>query len=252
MHWNRILKPGAGSLFDVGGASLWVRVGDNEVSVCGESSLDAMAPTLAETALAEPPAAPLRFVHAGEPVVLSVRCADRAVVVRPATPLVLLPGATIAVYVTSPGWLTLSRQSLDPFFELPVFLPSSTWFGATPQAGELAYASRSRARSQLGQLEFRPGRITTRLTLVNDQQHAWEVERIKVPTPHLSTFVVDEHRLWTPGITVRNTGEGEVDMQVDAAPPDEAGAATLLSEARQKGTPRLLLGALGRLGGFGG
>lgn len=252
MRWMQVLEPGPGTLFEVGSASLWVRVGANEVSVVGEPGLDAMGERLAVSVREEPPGDPRRFVHAGEPLELSIRCADRAVVVRPAVPLVILPMAQTPIYVTTPGWLTLSRQGLEPFFEVPVFLPASTWFGATPQAGELAYASRSRARTQLALLEPRPGRIITRLVLINDQTTPWEVERLKVPTPHLAAYAAAEDRLWTPGITVRNGGEGEVDMQVDAAPPEEAGATTLLCSGRQQGTPRLSLGALGRLGGFGG
>lgn len=245
--WNEAIAPGRGQVRVVGSRRLWVEACPKEVKVLADGGTEPDVVTTEAGFMDEPPGQPFRFSHAGHTVVFGLRCADRPFVVRPAMRLTLLPQASCRFYVTTPVWLTLSREERDPFFEVPAIEPKSTWFGATPQAGELAYASRTLARPLLDLHGIHPGRIATRVTLRNPLDSVWCVERLKVPTPHLSAWQ-GAQRLWTPSITIRNVADGEVDMGIDTEPPDEAGACRQLAPAREGGTPKLLVRALGSMG----
>ena len=252
MNWNQPLTPDAATLFRVGSRRLWVRIAGSEIQVVADGGDDPTAVDFSQEPLEEPPGEVQRFASTMGQVVLVPRCADLPVIVRPMTPLTLLPGAEAQIYVTTPVWVCLALQGAPvPFFETPTHRPVSTWFGSTPQAGEVAYASRSKARSRLDLVEFRPGRATTRLSLANTQPDVWQVQRVKIPTPHLALFV-GAQGLWTPSITVRNNSEGEADMILDSKPPEDAGKVVRIAEPREHGTPRLSLRALSGLTGWMG
>lgn len=252
MNWNQPLPPESADLYRVGSRSLWVRRTGTEVLVSAAGGDDPQGMDFGQVPLEDAPGEIQRFVANAASIHLTPRCADLPVVVRPMLPLAVLPGAEAQIYVTTPVWLCLTVDgAANPFYETPSHRPASTWFGATPQAGELAYASRSRARSRLDLVEFRPGRAVTRIALANVQAEVWNVQRIKVPAPHLALFLGSQG-LWTPSIYVRNSSEGETDMLLDQTPPKEAGPVKRVAGPRQHGTPRLSLRALSGLTGWMG
>jgi hypothetical protein len=192
---------------------------------------------------------PVRYLRSDPPrkLVLTARTADRSVIARPAVPLVVLGSGHATIYVSSPLWVGVAELGDPPFAEFPTRPPKQTWFGATPQAGMHAYATRTRARADLANLQLEAGRVVTQVELVNPLPDPWPIERIEVPLPHLALFLGDGH-LWTSSVRVVRSGEAEVDAHITAAPPDAAGLARRLGNARIPSTPRLSLLALGRWG----
>lgn len=177
-----------------------------------------------------------------------VRAADRPMVVRPEHPLVLVPGATAEIFVSLPVWMGVAVDGI-PVFERPSRAARSTWFGATPQAGELAYASRTSARVDSNSLLNDTSRAITPIRLENSPSDHWPIERLKVPTRFLPLYACSgAGGLWTPTITIRNAAnDADVDVAIDRNPPAVAGVGTWVAPARETGTPRLSLRALGGL-----
>lgn len=198
------------------------------------------------------PPATMRYLRApGEELELTARTADRSIVARPATQLVVLAEGTAIIYVSSPLWVGIAERGTPPFAEFPTHLPKQTWLGATPQAGQLAYASRTRARADLNNITAESGRMLTQVELVNHLDEPWAIERVEVPMPHLAIHLCegpDGKVLWTNSVRVERSGDTEVDAHVADGPPASAGPAQRLAEPRVPTTPRLNLLALGRWG----
>ncbi|MCA9568841.1 MAG: hypothetical protein KC656_13410 [Myxococcales bacterium] len=244
VDWNQPLE--GCRRFVWGSRELIVAVRPGEVRVLASGGADPFSEEHVDGEPCDEPEGMLRFgTRPGSPITLSVRAADKSVIVRPAEPLAVLGGASTVVYVSTPAWIGL-RQGGPPFFEVPVHRPSNTWFGETTQQGELAYATRSRARTDLAALKLRPGRVHTRITLHNGLADPWEVVRMKVPCPHLPLFAVGEG-LWTASLRIARTSDGEIDMTLENGPPNELGKASRLADPRDPGTPKLLVRALGTL-----
>ncbi len=192
----------------------------------------------------------VRYLRAeGRELELTARAADRSIVTRPATQLVVLAEGTAIIYVSSPLWVGIAERGMPPFAEFPTTTPKRTWLGATPQAGQLAYASRTRARSDVSSLDLEPGRLLTQVELINHLDEPWAIERVEVPMPHLAVHRCEGpggSTLWTSSVRVERSGETEVDAHVTTAPPPSAGEAHHIAEPRVPTTPRLNLLALGR------
>jgi len=196
------------------------------------------------------PSDPLRFLsREGRDRMLTARTADRSVVARPAMPLVVNADGHAVIYVSSPLWVGVAESGAPPFVEFPVTEPKQTWLGATPQAGELVYATRTQARMDLDNLDIAPGRVVTQVELVNRLPEPWPIERIVVPLPHLALYQCEHSGsapLWTSSVRIERTSDAEVDAHVAAGPPGEAGRTTRIAEPRRPSIPRLSLLALGR------
>lgn len=245
IEWDTTLPDRGAHLWQWGHRVLWVDATGAGVSVA-TVVVEEPAHRLAEPC-AEPPAEPLRFVRPqGAPLQLTVRAADRPIVARPAMPLTILGGATTPLYVSSPAWVGVGANG-SPFFEVPTTQPSSTWFGATPQAGVLAYANRTRARVRFDQVEPDPGRILTRVMLINTLPDPWAIERLEVPMTHLPLFR-SSAALWSAGLRIERTKEADIDVGLEQRPPSEAGTVDPLCPPRITGSHRLTLRALSVLG----
>ena len=189
---------------------------------------------------APPEGAPaLRFSFAETPDTLHVRprLADRPVVVRPETPLAVPPGETVTLYASTPVWMALkfevrrTRRGRAPasdlavVAELPSARPTDTWFGPNTREGELCYAVRTAARTEVADLPLRPHRAVTALTVANQATTPLDVQRIAVPMHFLALYVDPEGRLWTDG--VRFVREPDEDTTVEARPTAPEGGERL-------------------------
>ncbi|MFO0750516.1 MAG: hypothetical protein U1F43_33335 [Myxococcota bacterium] len=151
---------------------------------------------------------------------LRPRLADRTMVVRPADPLYLLPGATVDVFVSTVLWIVLE---LAPggvvLIDRPAHRPSDTWFGPTTQQGELAYASRTSARLDPRELPRRAHRATTRIRLTNTGKAARSLARVMLPAPELELWQLPSGMLWTQTVEL-SLGDGdETPLRFKPGPP---------------------------------
>ncbi len=129
---------------------------------------------------------------------------DRAVVARPDTTLWVLGRQRVDLFVSVPLWAELYLPGGPaPVLTVPSLRLSDTWFGPSPQEGELCYSSRTQARLDVAKLPQHPVRAVTRVTINNQRPTAIRVERIKLPTPLLGLYATPEHRFWTSSVELR-------------------------------------------------
>lgn len=118
---------------------------------------------------------------------LHPRLADRSIVARPISPFVIPSNNTITLYVSTPLWLSIKfSQNLEQ--ELPVQQLSDTWMGPIFGNGVLCYGSKTHARLDKNLLPNLPFRALTPISINNEGSEDFRLERLNIPTPHLSLF----------------------------------------------------------------
>lgn len=155
------------------------------------------------------------------PIRLSPLLADRPVVTRPLTSTELLPGENATLLVSTVLWarIEIGTQTLA---ELPTLRPSDTWFGPNTREGELCYASQTRARLHMNNVQVSAFRAVTPVSIRNDGEDNLKLERINVPVPHL-TLYCDGTRFWTSALSVvREENLATAKLQIEASPPPHA------------------------------
>ena len=210
------LDPGQVRRWRVGPLSLWLQRLEGEWRVAHDVGPDLSADAV-EAAVADaqhPDLLALEQVQrhavsgAGGQLTLAPALADRPVVTRPEKPFCLPAGAEVAVFVSSPLWITLRAEpGAVALCELPVVRPSDTWFGASTREGELCYASRTFLRMMLDNVPVRPHRATTRVQILNQASTALPLRALKLPAPHLALYRTDAGQLWTQDLIFERTGD---------------------------------------------
>lgn len=192
-----------------------------------------------------------RFVahEMGGPVTLLPRVADRPLVAKPRMPLHVLPGETTKVYVSAPVWVELNvGKSSRSLRELPVKRLSDTWFGSSTLEGEVAYALKTQARSQLEEVPKRAYRAITPIRIHNQAPDALLLDRMNLPVPYLSMYATHEGDLWTEAVTlVREQNSAMAALDVKTGAPHEAVGAKRVSEPRKAAEESVLVRAFSTL-----
>jgi hypothetical protein len=232
----------------LGPLSLWVTRLTSEWQVGHRWSADPLDETLEllEDAPA-PEGVELRrylFSSGGRTLRMIPRVADRPFVTRPEMP-VIIPGHEAAtLYVATPVWVELAAgDPLRVFAELPIWHPSSTWFGDDFTDGTLCYATRTRAKLDPADLRRGP-RVTTAVFVSNEHDEPLRVERLALPLPQMSVFRAEDGRLWTEAATVAYEPNVKAPAKIGHAPPPEAGAVQRISPPRQDPRAHVLARAL--------
>ena len=249
----------------IGPSTLWAERLEHEWRVWREEAGDHLASDVEVAILADPAEIPegagahrLTFERSVRSLTLQPLLADRAVIVKPESPLFVPSGETITLYVSTPVWIAL-RFGLPPqtLLEFPGFRPSDTWFGPSTREGELAYAARTTGRLTLAELPVRPHRAVTPVRVRNQGTDALLLERLKVPVTYLSLYRGASEgtgvRLFTEPVTlVRGTAADVADVQLGKSAPAEAGGsrAVRVAERREQPGAHLALRAFAKL--FGG
>jgi hypothetical protein len=186
-------------------------------------------------------------------IALLPRVADRLVVALPRTPLYLLPGERTKVYVSSPLWIDVRvGPPYRSLRDLPVKRLSDTWVGASTREGEVAYALKTHARVLLQEIPVRAYRCITPIVIANQGSDLLRVERMNLPIPYLSLYATEAGDLWTGGVELVRSEDAELArLDIERGAPKEAGAATLVSEARRRATPNVLVRAFSLLRSLG-
>ena len=243
----------AWSRWRIGSLTLWVYRTETEWRLATLRGMDPLedARSYAPNA-AEPPEDAERFRFAagesGDAIRLNPALADRPVVVRPEQPLTLLPGDEAVFYVGSQLWVHV-EAGMPPreLTDVPTLRLSDTWFGTSTREGEACYASKSNARTGLGDVPIRPARALTRVRLVNRGADKLRLERLKIPVSHLALFMGSDGRCWTQSLVVERGNEGtEVTVRIESSAPEEAGHVERIADPRVS-TPGVFKRALGAL-----
>lgn len=171
---------------------------------------------------------------------LRPRHADRAVIGRPELPLTLLPGVSLRVYINVPAWLCLEMEGRS-VWEAPSVTPADTFFGS-PVDGSLAYAMRTRLRTDPAEFKPAPHRIRVPVLLRNEGRDPLPVHRVRVPVPELDIYAAADGALWSPEVRFTRTEAPDAALVEVASRAPEQALPELLTAAREDsaGGPKVL------------
>lgn len=172
--------------------------------------------------------------------------ADRDMVARPETPTVVIQHDTTDFFVTTPVFVSVQTPEGTPLIELPSYRPSDSWFGDATE-GELCYASRVAAYTDLSRLKHLAGRVATKVSVNNRLPRNLTLERFRLPTPHLSLYVDADSNLWTQDIIITIGNEEPPHIRIDPRPPREATSPRLVVGPRTPAAGNILIRAISRL-----
>lgn len=136
----------------------------------------------------------------GDEIRMQPLLADRPVVVRPYSPLILPAENRITLYISAPLWLCIHFSEYVSR-ELPVQRLSETWMGGMTGKGELCYGSYTHARLDKELLQRLPYRALTPVSIHNKSDTDLTLERLSIPAPYLSLFE-GEGQLVTEPLTI--------------------------------------------------
>lgn len=207
----------------VGRCRLWARpAGDEWEIAVRHSDTDQESPeTVAESELDW-----TRFVTKADARLKIVPALpDRPVVVRPATPIVILPGRGGRFFFRVPLWVRFvsapgGRETT--MAEIPTRRLASIWFGDLA-TGELCYAIEAHLQRNLEQLVIDRSFAACEVIVRNESRERLRFERICVHVEHMRLFEVGD-RLWTNEVRVAFRGAEQI-SQLTFVPHPPASAA---------------------------
>jgi hypothetical protein len=218
-----------------GDLDCWVRRGETEWRVATNHEL--RAETLASLPESRPPEEDAKWRRwvtgeTGRGLALRPAMPDRSVVVRPESPVSILPGKTTDFYIGVPLWIQLSSVADDAMLaEIPSVKLSNTWFGE-PVQGELCYAMRTGAYLAPADVPDRRNRAVCTIQVRNAAMETLSFERICLRCPHLKIFSVNG-RFWANTTRLTHRGHNEWNRVAYApGPPLDADSATLVADPR--------------------
>lgn len=189
-------------------------------------------------------------------VLLRPALPDRAVVLEPELPFVLLPRTEARIYVRVPLWLRIEADvgGGTVLEEVPIVDLSDTWWGGFIE-GELCYWLHTTARREIRPELVEPHVAICPLQLVNQAAVDLRVEKLAFRVAHLTLFAHGTG-FWADTSRVRYQGETEgsrIDMMGRA--PREAEGATMVTPPRSpaaRGLRERTFARLRSLPGLGG
>lgn len=238
----------------IGPLDLWLRRGHAEWRLSHEREQDGAQDDWAFVRSAPPPQDSVqtqRFAlsSTSPKVVLAPRAADRPVVVRPNNPFRVLPGQRTRIFISSPLWVEIAvGEGPTILAELPTKRLSDTWLGASTREGELCYALKTSARTDLAEMPHAAYRLLTPVVIENRASEALLVERVSLPVPFLSVYGRVAGEAWSEEVAMLNSAGGELtELEVHEGPPAEADDSEAIGRPRQTADRGHLFRAFGSL-----
>jgi len=148
-------------------------------------------------AIAVPPAdlSWLRFVAGGQgEIVVRPALPDRPVIVRPRSPVAILPGRSARFFVRIPAWVSIVAahgERREILIQRPVVRLSNTWFGE-PDNGELCYAFASPLAASPAEAESTPFTVVCPVAIRNEAAEPLDFQRLCVRVQYLSLYAGEE------------------------------------------------------------
>ena len=230
------------SYWQIGPLHFWVKRLPHQWFFSWEHSsdwLDSTVRVLAQLENEDPPdgieQSRFTFKDSNTEVSFSPRLSDRAMVASLETPIQILTGEEVVLYISSPLWIRVEMTDPPKYLEdFSTFRLSDTWFGkADTLGGELAYASRAPAVFQLEDVLFRPHCAITAVRVRNLSESTLPLDRINIPLPRLSLFYSPRSGFWTNTITLeRREGNEFAELKLDQQAPSEASPTQFVAAPR--------------------
>lgn len=170
-----------------------------------------------------------------EELIFSPTLADRPLIAQLPSPLFVVPGETIFLYVVSPLWLRLElAQPAKLLHELPIFRLSDTWFGPTSNLGELCYSIKGSTFLDLREVPLRLHCVITTVKIRNSGSDSLRLDRINVPLPQLSLFYSPRTGFWTDMVSLERREDNEMaSLKLDRQPPPDASPTQFVAGPRR-------------------
>ena len=241
--WGPVVVPhGHAGRWQIGPLTLWVERLQGEWRIARSSSDDAGSARVEheigpakDDLLSHESLSRFGLSGQNESIALVPALADRPVVSTPRRPFYIPAGEEVTIYVGTPLWIRLfvGETQLDEF---AIHQPPDTWFGPSPQMGEVCYASRSFCRLQLEAVLTTPHRATTSVLIQNHASTSLYLDQVKLPVPYLSLYSdPDTADLWTNDVVLQRVEDQELaPLQVrDGAPASLLRAREVCAPRRQ-------------------
>lgn len=176
-----------------------------------------------------------RIVTSGrESVFLQPALPDRAVVIRPRSPIVILPGRFGRFFFSVPLWIRYVSESSgkkNSMLEIPTQQLSSTWFGDM-ETGELCYSVDSRLLREMSDEDADEAYARCEIEIRNNSRERLRFERICVHVEFMTLFSDDE-RFWSNRVRVSFKGAEQVSqLSYTTGPPEQVSGAKMVCEPR--------------------
>ncbi|MCM2282289.1 MAG: hypothetical protein NDI61_10640 [Bdellovibrionaceae bacterium] len=233
------------SYWQIGPLHLWIQNLPHQWRLSWEHSDDWLDPNvrlLPELENEDPPDGILEdrftFRESADQLTFSPALADRTVVTRLETPLHVLPGEDVMLYVSTPLWVRVEMTEPHRFLrEVPSYRLSDTWCGPVgAPGGELGYSSRTPAVLQLQDVLFRPHCAITAVHLKNLGATSLHLERLNLPFPRLSLFYSPRSGFWTEMVVLERKEDAELaSLRLEHQPPPESSPTQFVAEPRLAG-----------------
>lgn len=158
---------------------------------------------------------------------------DRPIIVRPETPMCLMPKQSVKLFINIPIWLTVVfGERMQEALEIPTQILSNSWFGPLSE-GELCYAVKTTARLHHEELAPSVQRAVFPLEIKNASSEKLNFERLCLRPQYLSIFR-GSTRLWTGKGRISYRGEENWSRLIYASgPPDFDQADERVGKARE-------------------
>ena len=251
------LDLGEAVCWEIGPLRLWLHRGPSEWRLGHDWAEDEPAGFWRLVRPSTPPADGVhteRFAvrETGAAVQLRPLPADRPVVARPKTPFRVQPGHSSRIFISSPLWVEVaSGDDPLPLREFATRRMSDTWFGATTRDGDLSYALKTSARTNLEELPRVAYRLVTPVVIDNRAETPLVVDRLSLPVPFLSIYGTPGGDAWSEEVHMVSSEEGEMaELDLRSGPPAEAEGADRVSEPRRVAEQGHLFRAFGSLLGL--
>ncbi|MDC8831068.1 DUF432 domain-containing protein [Alteromonas gilva] len=171
----------------------------------------------------------------GDTLIIEPSLADRAMIVRPSKPIIVMPDEEVRLYVSTPMWMTvLLPNREEPMTDIPFWRPSDSWFGSSTMRGDICYAKYTEAKMDRSRLENRSHRAFTTVTIKNDQEDPLSIQRLNLPVPALKLYIDQDQQFWTEQVNiVQRTEHSSPVSHVKQSLPEDPQSMVLVSESRE-------------------
>ncbi|MFW5689576.1 MAG: hypothetical protein ACOC1U_08385 [Spirochaetota bacterium] len=230
--WGELERPDMGETsWQIGRCRIWARSAEDEWEIASRH-------VRTDEAISDVPVDELdwtRFVTvANDQVHVTPALPDRPVIVRPRSPIVILPGRWGRFFFRVPLWVRFVSQPGErqsTMAEIPTRQLASTWFGDLA-TGELCYAIEAPLQRRLEALELTQAFAACEVSVRNQSRERLRFERICVHVEHMRLFEADGS-LWTNEVRVAFRGADQISqLTFLPRPPDRIGTVIRVCDPR--------------------